>query len=140
MRAMQPTSPVGAPSTTPPGKAALWGGWALSGLVGAMLIMSGAMKIMGGAEVAASLAHLGFPDDIAMTLAVLELGAVALYLIPQTAVFGAILITGYLGGAICAHMRLGEPSTIPLALGVVAWAALYLREPRLRRLLPLRAL
>ncbi len=126
-------------STTSPGKAALWGGRVLSFLVVGMLVMSASMKFSGAPEVAASLTHLGFATDMAITLGIIELTCVLLYLVPHTAVLGAVLITGYLGGAIAVHLRLGEPVTIPLVLGIVAWAGLWLREPRLRRVLPLRS-
>lgn len=126
-------------ATTPPGKAALWGGRVLSFLVVAMLVMSASMKLTGGAEVTAGLDHLGFTSDKLAILAALELTCVLLYLVPHTAVLGAVLVTGYLGGAMSVHLRVGEPVHVPLLLGIVAWAGLYLREPRLRRLLPLRS-
>jgi hypothetical protein len=63
--------------------------------------------------------------------------SVVCYLIPRTAVLGAVLLTGYLGGAIATHARLGEPFVAPIILGVVVWAGLWLRDPRLRALLPL---
>lgn len=128
-----------ATASTPPGKAALWTGRICSGLVAAMLIMSAVMKFMGGPEFLAGLALLGIPVDLVAKLAVIELVSVALYLLPQTAVLGAILITGYLGGAVFAHVRVGDPFIGPLLFGVLAWGGLYLRDPRLRRLLPLRS-
>jgi len=126
-------------TTSTPGKAALWTGRVFSGLLVAMLIMSAVMKFTGGPEFAAGLALLGIPVDLVATLAVIELSCVALYLLPQTAVLGAVLITGYLGGAVFAHVRIGDPFVGPLVFGVLAWAGLYLRDPRLRRLLPLRS-
>ena len=126
-------------TTTPPGKSALWGGRVLSFLVVAMLVMSASMKFSGAPELAAGLTHLGFGSDMAITLGIIELTCVLLYLVPHTAVLGAVLVTGYLGGAISVHLRIGEPVHVPLLLGVVAWAGLWLREPRLRRLLPLRS-
>lgn len=63
-----------------------------------------------------------------------------LYAVPQTSVLGAVLVTGYLGGAVSAHVRVGQPFVLPLVLGIFVWVALYLREPRLRALAPLRAL
>lgn len=123
----------------PPGKAALWIGRVLSGLVSAFLIMSAVMKLSGAPELAAAFGHLGVPLDMTRTLAVLELACVLLYALPQTAALGALLLTGYLGGAIFAHVRVGDPFITVLILGVVAWGALYLRDPRVRRLLPLRS-
>lgn len=127
------------PAPTSPGRGALWIGRVLSGLVGALLILSAAMKFTGGPEVLAGLAHLGLPADMAGKLAVLEFSCALLYLLPQTAVLGAVLITGYLGGATLAHVRVGDPFIATVLPGVVAWLGLYLRDPRLRRLLPLRS-
>ncbi len=74
-----------------------------------------------------------------MVIGIIEALCAVLYVIPRTAVVGAILVTGYLGGAVATHTRIGDPSLIgPLIFGVMAWAGLYLREPRLRPLLPLR--
>jgi hypothetical protein len=70
---------------------------------------------------------------------VLELACVALYAIPQTAVLGAVLLTGYLGGAVATHVRVGDPGFVaPLLLGLSAWAGIFLREERLRAVLPIR--
>jgi hypothetical protein len=73
-------------------------------------------------------------------LGAIEICCALLYAIPRTAVLGAVLLTGYLGGAIATHVRVGDPSFVtPLVLGMIAWAGLYLRDPRLRALLPLRS-
>ena len=125
--------------TTAPGKAALWCGRILSGLVGAMMLMSAVMKLTGSPELTAGMAHLGLPLDKLTTLAALELASVILYLIPNTAVLGAILLTGYLGGAVFAHLRVGDSVLTAVLIGVFAWLALFLRDPRLRQLLPLRS-
>lgn len=118
----------------------LWTGRILSGLVGALLVMSGVMKLAGSPEVAAGFTHLGFDPGIATTIGALELVCVALYLLPHTAMLGAILLTGYMGGVIVTHLRLGEPVLTAVVIGVVVWLGLYLRDPRLRRLVPLRSL
>ena len=125
--------------TTAPGKAALWCGRILSGLVGAMMLMSAVMKLTGSPELTAGMAHLGLPLDKLTTLAALELASVILYLIPNTAVLGAILLTGYLGGAVFAHLRVGDSVLTAVLIGGFAWLALFLRDPRLRQLLPLRS-
>ena len=125
--------------TTAPGKAALWCGRILSGLVGAMMLMSAVMKLTGSPELTTGMAHLGLPLDKLTTLAALELASVILYLIPNTAVLGAILLTGYLGGAVFAHLRVGDSVLTAVLIGVFAWLALFLRDPRLRQLLPLRS-
>ena len=73
-----------------------------------------------------------------LPLGILELLCVVVYLVPNTAILGAVLLTGYMGGAILAHLRIGESILFQIALGLVIWLGLYLREPRLRELLPLR--
>ena len=85
-----------------------------------------------------SLTHLGLQASLIGPLAALELTCLALYLVPQTSVLGAVLLTGYLGGAILAHLRVGDPFVIQALLGVLVWAGLYLRDTRVRALLPLR--
>jgi hypothetical protein len=84
------------------------------------------------------LTHLGLPEKLLFGLGVVEVGCTALYLIPQTAVLGAILLTGYLGGATCAHLRVGDPYFAPILLGVAIWGGLFLRDARLRTLIPFR--
>ena len=84
------------------------------------------------------MAHLGLPESLTIPLAVLEIACVLVYLIPATSVLGAILLTGYMGGAICTHLRVGDPFVVQIAVGVLVWLALYLRDPRLRALIPLR--
>jgi hypothetical protein len=75
---------------------------------------------------------------VLLALGIVELGSVIIYLIPQTAVLGAILLTGYLGGATATHLRIGEPYYAAVLLGVLVWGGLFLREERLRLLIPLR--
>jgi len=118
-------------------KAAHWTGLATSILPSLALLMSGAMKFSGSPELAKGFAHLGLPLALAPGLGVLEITCVAIYLIPRTAVLGAILLTGYLGGAILTHLRVGDPFITQAILGVVFWGGLYLRDPRLRALIPL---
>ena len=96
------------------------------------------MKFTTHPELLRGMAHLGLPESLAKPLGLLELLCVVVYLIPGTSVLGAILFTGYVGGAILTHLRIGEPVFIQIALGVLIWLGLYLREPRLRELLPLR--
>jgi len=96
------------------------------------------MKLKGGAEVMQGMAHLGLPESLIMPLAILEISCVVIYLIPATSVLGAILLTGYIGGAICTHLRVGDPFFIQIALGIFVWLGLYLRENRLKALIPLR--
>jgi uncharacterized membrane protein YphA (DoxX/SURF4 family) len=103
-----------------------------------MLLMSGVMKLRGGPELAQGMAHLGLPESMVVPLAILEIACVVVYLVPATSVLGAILLAGYMGGAICTHWRVGDPFVVQAALGFFVWLGLYLREPRLRALLPLR--
>ena len=93
-------------------------------------------------DVAKNMETMGWPASVAPVIGILNLGSLALYLIPQTAVLGAILLTGYLGGAVATHLRVGETgmSFVPVAFGVVIWLGLYLRDARIRELLPFRKL
>ena len=122
----------------PVSKKLLWSGRILSALPVLMLLFSGVMKLIGPAEVLKGFADLGYPESLALGLGILELGCTAAYLIPRTTVLGAILLTGYLGGATATHVRIGEPFFGPIVLGVMVWGGLYLRDARLRALLPLR--
>jgi len=126
------------PSIPSVSKPALWTGWVLSGLPSLLLLFSGAMKLANPPGLTEGFAHLGLPVSHALGLGLLELGCTVVYLVPRTAVLGAVLLTGYLGGAILTHLRIGEPFILQALLGVVLWGGVYLREPRLRALLPLR--
>jgi hypothetical protein len=117
----------------------VWIGRAISGLLSLLLAVSAVMKLMGGADVMEGMAHLGLPTSLVIPLGILEISCVALYVVPATSIMGAILLTGYFGGAILAHLRIGEPIVMQIALGVGIWLGLYLREYRLRQLIPLRA-
>ena len=116
----------------------VWVGRVISVLVSLLFAMSAFMKLKGGAEVMQGMAHLGFPESLIIPLAILEISCVVIYLIPATSVLGAILLTGYIGGAICTHWRVGDPFFIQIALGIFVWLGLYLRENRLKALIPLR--
>ena len=104
-----------------------------------MLVASGVMKLMGPPEVVQGFEQLGWPAGIAKPLGLLEIAIVLIYFFPKTAVLGAILVTGYLGGAIATHVRLGEPFVIPLLIGMAVWGGLYFRDSRVRALLPFRS-
>lgn len=118
----------------------VWAGRVISVLVSLPFAMSAFMKLKGGAEVVQGMAHLGLPDSLILPLAVLEITCVVIYAIPATSVLGAILLTGYMGGAICSHLRVGDPFIVQIALGILVWIGLYLRENRLAGLIPLRRL
>jgi hypothetical protein len=96
------------------------------------------MKFTTHPELLRGLEHLGLPEYLAKPLGLLELLCVVVYLIPKTSFLGAVLFTGYVGGAMLTHLRIGEPVLIHIALGILIWLGLYLREPRLRELLPVR--
>ena len=120
-------------------KRRVWIGGAISALASLVFVISAAMKLWGGEPVREGMAHLGLPESLIVPLAILELACVATYLVPATSVLGAILLTGYLGGAICAHLRVGDPYLVPIGLGVLVWAGIYLREKRLSELVPVPA-
>lgn len=118
-----------------PRKALLWTGRVISVLPALMLSMSAAMKLTHAPQFVAMFTNkLGYQESSLTTIGVLELSCTLLYLIPQTAFLGALLLTGYFGGAIATHVRIGEPFVTPLVLGVLVWVGLYLRESRLRAL------
>jgi hypothetical protein len=123
-----------------PSKAARIVGWILSLLPAPLLIMSAVMKFALPPVVVEGNKKAGWPDRLMTPLGIVELTVLLIYLVPQTAVLGAILLTGYLGGAIATHVRIGEPFVIPASLGVLIWLGLYLRDRRVRQLIPLRKL
>ena len=121
-------------------RALVWTGRVLSALTVVGLAFSAVMKFRRPPEVVDFFVNkFGYPDATLATIGILEIACAVLYAIPQTAVLGAILVTGYLGGAVATHLRVNDPFVSPIILGVIAWAGLYLREPRLRSLLPLRS-
>jgi DoxX-like family len=122
----------------------VWAGWAMSGLVIAFLLMDATMKLLALPVVLETSGPLGFAGaDMARGLGALLLLCTLLYAVPQTAVVGAILLTAFLGGAIATHVRVGSPLFTHVLFGaylaVLMWGGLYLREARLRALLPLRS-
>jgi hypothetical protein len=116
----------------------VWTGRVLAGVVSLLLFFSASMKFVGGAEVKEGMAHLGLPESMMIPLGILEATCTVIYLIPATSVLGAILLAGYMGGAICTHWRVGDPFVGQIAIALVIWLAIYLREPRLKALIPLR--
>lgn len=121
---------------------ALWTGRILSGLVVLFLLFDGAIKLIPLDIVIETSRQLGIPTDLAVTLGVLTLAGTLLYAYPKTSVLGAILLTGYLGGAIYVHVRAGSPlfshTLFGVYLGILLWAGLYLRDERLRLIFPWR--
>jgi hypothetical protein len=129
---------AGAPPT--PKKWMLWTGRVLSALPVLMMVFSASMKLMHSPQfIEQWVGKFGYQESAATGIGLLELACVVVYAIPRTAVLGAVLLTGYLGGAVATHVRLGDPSFVaPVVLGIIAWAGLYLRDDRVRALLPMR--
>jgi formate-dependent nitrite reductase membrane component NrfD len=124
-------------------KTASWTGRVLSALPALFLLFDGVMKLAKPEPVVEATVRLGFSEDVIVSLGIILLAFTILYLIPWTAVLGAILLTGYLGGAVATHVRAGEgpfPVLFPVVFGVALWGGLYLRDARLRALVPLRTL
>lgn len=119
-----------------PSKKMVWAGRIMSALPVLMLLFSAMMKFKLPPEAVEGFKHLGYPTDLAIPLGVLELSCTLLYVFPPTAYLGAILLTGYLGGATATHVRIGEPFAFPIIAGVLIWGGLFLRDARLRRLMP----
>jgi hypothetical protein len=120
----------------------IWAGRVLSGLVIAFLLLDGAMKLVTAQVVLDTMKELGWPSDVstARMLGLLTLGSAMLYAIPRTAMLGAILATAYLGGAVATHVRIGNPLfshvLFGVYLGVMLWGGLWLRDPRVRAMIP----
>jgi hypothetical protein len=119
----------------------LWAGRIMSAIVVIALVADGAIQLFAPAQIASMLQETGFAMDLTRVVGPILLACAILYAIPASSVLGAILVTGFLGGAICAHVRIGElgspPELISMALGAMTWGGLYLRDPRIRAILPL---
>ena len=124
------------------GKKRLVAAFILTGFSGLFLIFDTVMKLLQLAPAVQGTAQLGYPAGSVFWIGLIELLCLVLYLVPGTAVLGALLLTGYLGGAIATHVRVGSPllshTLFPIYVAVLVWGGLYLREPRLRALLPWR--
>jgi DoxX-like family len=120
---------------------ALWAGRTMSAIVVVALAADGAIQLLAPTQIASMLQETGFAMDLTRVVGPIILACAILYAIPATAVLGAILVTGFLGGAICAHVRIGElgspPEIISLLLGAMTWGGLYARDLRIRAVLPL---
>lgn len=117
----------------------LWTGRIISALPALLLLFSGTMKLLRVSAVIDGMAHYGYPEHLILLIGMLEVGCTIVYLIPRTAILGAILMTGYLGGATATNVRVGDPSVIgPILAGILVWAGLYLRDGRLSALIPVR--
>ena len=135
---MQPVTQV-----VPASNGALWAGRITSALPVVFLVVDGAMKVMKASVAVEGSVQLGYPEKVVVAIGVVLLVCTLLYVIPQTSILGAILLTGYLGGAIATHVRVGNPLfthvLFPVYVGVMVWGGLFLRDKRLRALVPLRS-
>ena len=126
-------------SRSVPVRKALWTGRILTTLVALFLLMDGTMKVFGAAAAVKGTVRVGYPASVIFGIGVVQLVCLALYLVPRTAILGAVLLTGYLGGAIATHVRIGSPllthTLFPIYVAVLLWAGLALRDRRVRQLL-----
>ena len=124
-------------------KGRLWTGRIMSGLPALFLLVDGVGKLVKPAPVVEGTVQLGYPESVLLGLGIVLLTCTVLYMIPRTAILGAILLTGYLGGAIATHVRVGSPlfshTLFPVYIAVLIWGGLYVRDERLRALIPLRS-
>jgi len=118
----------------------VWAGWVVSLWPAFVIGMSAHWKLGHNPAYVREFARIGWPESRLELLACLQLGSLALFLIPPTAVLGAVLLTGYLGGAVAAYTRMGQPYPVlvPLSTSMIAWLGIWLRDACLRALLPLR--
>jgi hypothetical protein len=127
--------------TAPISNKTLWAGRIISGLPALFLLVDGVMKLVKPAPVIEATVRLGYSENVIFPIGIVLLICTVIYLIPRTSILGAILLTGYLGGAVATHVRAGEgpfPIVFPIIFGALLWLGLYLRDPRLRALVPLR--
>ena len=127
----------------PVSRKTLWAGRIISGLLVLFLLSDSVLKFAKPPSVVEGTVKLGYPESVILTLGIILITCTILYLIPRTSVLGAILLTGYLGGAVATHVRVGDPLLthvlFPVYVGVLLWLGLYLRDERLRALVPLRS-
>ena len=126
----------------PTSKGMLWAGRIMSGIPSLFLLMDGIMKLVKPAPVVEATVKLGYPESVIFGLGIVLLASTVVYLIPRTSVLGAILLTGYLGGAVATHVRVGEglfSILFPVIFGALLWGGLVLRDARLRSILPFRS-
>jgi hypothetical protein len=136
------TAAVSNSRSAPISKKRLWAGRILSGLPALFLLADSVGKFVKPAPVVEGTVKLGYQESVLLPLGFVLLACTVLYLIPRTSVVGAILLTGYLGGAVATHVRVGDPLfshvLFPVYFGILLWGGLFLRDDRLRALIPLR--
>lgn len=129
-----------AATAAPTSKKMLWTGRVISAIPVLLLVFSAVMKLIKAAPVVQGFPRYGYPESQIVMIGVLELLSCVVYVIPRTAVLGAILMTAYLGGATASNVRIGDPSYVmTVLLGVFVWGGLFFRDARVRALLPLRS-
>jgi len=119
--------------------ASLWAGRILSALPVLLFAFTGMFSLLKPGVAQQGFVHYGYLDGALLRIVIVELACAILYAIPRTSVLGAILVTGYLGGATATHVRVGEPFFLPVIVGIMVWLGIYLRDKRLRALIPLRS-
>lgn len=119
-------------------KARYWIGLGISIVISLLLFVSGATKVSMIDPVREGIIKLGYPGSATPGTGIVLIFCSLIYLIPRTSVLGAILLTGYLGGATAIHVRVGDPFIFPIMLGVFIWGALYIRDPQIQKLIPFR--
>lgn len=127
--------------TTHTSKTGRWAGYAISVLAILFLIFDGVIKVLRLAPAVEGTVQLGYPEQLVLSIGIIELACLAIYVYPRTSVLGAILLTGYLGGAIATHVRNGSDLfsvVFPILISGLLWGGLFLRDHRLRALLPFR--
>ncbi|HUG15078.1 MAG TPA: DoxX family protein [Thermomicrobiales bacterium] len=118
-------------------RATIWAARAMSGLAALFIIVDGAMKLFAPTQVVEAMNELGYPERLTTSIGILAIAVTAVYLYPRTAVLGAVLLTGFLGGAVASQLRAEAglfPIVFPILIGALAWAGLYLRDKRARML------
>ncbi|HLJ77177.1 MAG TPA: DoxX family protein [Acidobacteriaceae bacterium] len=120
----------------------LWTGRIVAGIIAAFMFFDAAMKFVNPAPVREAFARTGWPVHLSPVLGAILLASTILWLVPRTSILGAILLTGYLGGAVAANLRLEEPvfshTLFPVYFGVLLWGSMWLRDPRITALIPIR--
>jgi DoxX-like family len=122
-------------------KKMLWTGRILSALPALLLLFGGVMDLLRPPSVVEGTVKMGYPESVILGIGIAVILSTILYLIPRTSILGAILLTGYLGGAVATHVRILDLRSIPFPVlfAVLLWGGLYLRDSRLRALIPLRS-
>ena len=120
----------------------VWAGRIVSAFAVLFLVLDGVTHLMQPAPVAEAFQRLAFPLSLSVELGVIELACLVVYVIPRTSILGAILLTGYLGGAVATHLRVLDPlfdTIFPILIGALVWGGIYLRDARLRALVPFKS-